>query len=156
MIQHDNKFKPGNPNWKPGQSGNPKGRPVGSRQKIAEQLLTAFAAVLDEDPVVALRELKQNDPAKFWTIASGLLPKETLLSVQQVVPGGLEPAQWAQLRRVLDLIERYAPATEPEEVFATVEAALIRAYEAPEPLAIEHQPTIAMETVAALPPPPYR
>jgi hypothetical protein len=145
MILHDNKFKPGNPNWRPGQSGNPRGRPVGSRQKIAEQLLTAFAAVLDEDPVVALRELKQNDPAKFWTIASGLLPRETMLSVQQVVPGNLTPEQWGQLRSVLELIERHAPdGAEPGEVFQVVERALIATYEAPPaPLAI------------ALPPPPY-
>jgi hypothetical protein len=149
MIQHDNKLGRGNPNWKPGQSGNPKGRPVGSRQKIAEQLLTAFAAVLDEDPVVALRELKQNDPAKFWTIASGLLPRETMLSVQQVAPGNLTPEQWAQVMRVLDAIEKFAPATEPEQVFTTIEAALRMAYEPPpiEPSGSTAQP--------APPPPPY-
>jgi hypothetical protein len=130
LILHENKLKPGNPNWLPGQSGNPRGRPPGSRQKIAEQLLTAFASVLDEDPVTALRALRADDPGKFWSIAAGLLPRETLVSVQQAVPGNLAPHEWAQVVRVLDLIKLYAPAgADPLDVFTTIEKALIAAYE---------------------------
>jgi len=46
MNQQVNKSA-GNPNWKPGKSGNPDGRPPGSRQKIAEKLLSEFVATLE-------------------------------------------------------------------------------------------------------------
>jgi hypothetical protein len=123
--------KRGNPNMQRGApSLNPAGRPVGSRQKIAEHVLSTFEAVLGEDPVTALRELRANDPGRFWTIAANLLPKEVALSVQQATPGNLNPDQWAQVVKVLNLIEAYAPAgADPGEIFATIERALVAAYE---------------------------
>jgi hypothetical protein len=123
--------KRGNPNMQRGApSLNPAGRPVGSRQKIAEHVLSTFEAVLGENPVDALRELRTADPGKFWTIAANLLPKEVSVSVQQSIPGNLDPAAWAQVMRVLDLIKLYAPAgADPGEIFATIERALIAAYE---------------------------
>jgi len=130
IQQAENKLKPGNPNWLPGQSGNPKGRPVGSRQKIAEHVLSTFEAVLGENPVDALRGLRETDPGKFWSIAASLLPRETLVSVQQVVPGNLRSDEWAQVMKVLNLIEAYAPAgADPGEIFETIERALVAAYE---------------------------
>ena len=82
------KMPRGNPNWKPGVSGNPIGRPIGSRQRIAEHVLSAYEAVLGEDPVASLRELKEHDPGKFWSIAANLLPREVAINVQQVAPVG--------------------------------------------------------------------
>jgi hypothetical protein len=78
------------------------------------------------------------------------------------LPGNLDAGSYATLRRVVELVDRFAPATDPEEVFSTVEAALIRTYAAPpEPLAITHQPGIplpmAMDNASVImPPPPYR
>jgi hypothetical protein len=95
-----------------------------------------------------------------------LLPREVeaKLQIEQRLPGNLDAQSYGTLRRLVALIDSLAPATDPEEVFSTVEAALIRAYEAPEPeqLAITHSPTLAMMPIAtaepvtvALPPPPY-
>jgi hypothetical protein len=81
------------------------------------------------------------------------------LQIEQKLPGNLDQQSYATLRRVVELVDRFAPATDPEEVFSTVEAALIRTYAAPEPLAIEHAPAMPMAIdapIAAFPPPPYR
>jgi hypothetical protein len=125
MIQQDQIKRRGNPNWKPGVSGNPVGRPIGARQKIAEHVLSTYEGVLGEDPATSLRDLRTNDPGKFWSIAASLLPREVELSVHQAIPGGLDPRDWSTLNRVLDLIQNHAPeGTEPEQIFAFIEHAL--------------------------------
>jgi hypothetical protein len=69
-------------------------------------------------------------PAKFAQIAYVLLPKDIFVRTEAVSPGDLTPAEWASLRRVIDLIGRYAAAgAEPEPIFEQIERALQLAYE---------------------------
>lgn len=120
--------------WQPGESGNAKGRPVGARQRISEKLLGDLAAVWETHGRTVLEKLATDDPAKLAQIAYGLLPKDVFIRVEEAPPGNLDPAAWAQLRRVLDLIERCAPAgAEPMQIFETIEAALVRRYALPAP-----------------------
>ena len=73
-----------------------------------------------------------NDPGKLAQIAYGLLPRDVFISVEQRPPGNLEPNEWATLRRVLDIIQAYAPAgAEPAAVFETIETALRAEYAKP-------------------------
>jgi hypothetical protein len=163
MIQQEQiQKKRGNPTWVKGQSANPAGRPLGSRNKISENVLTAFSLTTGEDAEASLRELRANDPGRFWTIAASLLPREVAVSMQQALPGNLDPQSFVTLKRVIELIEALAPAADPQNVFTTLEAALIAAYaEPPEALAIEHKPSLAMDAIdnapviTTLPPPPY-
>jgi len=55
--------------WKPGQSGNPKGRPIGARQKISEQLLADLATVWETHGASVLERLAMTDPGKLAQIA---------------------------------------------------------------------------------------
>ncbi len=53
--------------FKPGESGNPAGRPKGSANKITEELKEAFALVLEErlpDLNRWIGQVAQDDPAK--------------------------------------------------------------------------------------------
>ncbi|MGY4296133.1 hypothetical protein ACVWXN_004228 [Bradyrhizobium sp. i1.4.4] len=77
--------------WKPGQSGNPMGRPAGARQKIAERLIADIAEVWEACGKEVLKRLAIEEPAKLATIAYGLVPKDIFLNVAQAAPGGLEP-----------------------------------------------------------------
>ncbi len=56
--------------WKQGESGNPKGRPKGSRDKINERALALIDEVLAEDndalARAALQKVRDDDPAAFW------------------------------------------------------------------------------------------
>ncbi len=66
--------------FRPGQSGNPKGRPRGSRNKINERTLKIIAEVQAEADTqlarAALERLRDDDPRAFWRLLSGLLPKQ--------------------------------------------------------------------------------
>jgi hypothetical protein len=111
--------------WKPGQSGNPRGRPLGARQKVSEALIADIADVWATYGRNVLVRLAAQDPAALAKIAYGLLPKDIFISVEQRAPGNLEPEAWATLRRILDIIQASAPAgTDPAEIFQTIEDAL--------------------------------
>lgn len=110
--------------WKPGQSGNPAGRPIGARQKISEQLLADLAVVWEQQGESVLRRLALEDPCKLATIAYGLLPRDVFISIEQRAPGNLEPDELAILRRVIDLIQVNAKGAELGPVLETIENAL--------------------------------
>jgi hypothetical protein len=68
--------------FKPGVSGNPAGRPPGSKNKFAEQFWTDFYAAWQELGPEALRECAINHPKDFCKIAAMLMPKELKSDVQ--------------------------------------------------------------------------
>jgi hypothetical protein len=107
-----------------GQSGNTTGRPPGARQKIAEKLIADIADVWEACGIEVLKRQAVEEPANLATIAYGLVPKDIFLNVAQAAPGGLEPDEWATLRRVLDIIKATAPdGVAPSLVFETIEHA---------------------------------
>jgi len=110
--------------WKPGESGNPAGRPIGARQKISEALLADLHVVWEEHGVSVLQRLAVTDPGKLAQIAYGLLPRDVFISVEQRTPGNLDPDEWAILRRVIDLIKQNANGSELGLVLETIENAL--------------------------------
>lgn len=123
MIQQD--ITTGPHRWKKGETGNAKGRPPGARQKIAEKLIADIAEIWEACGIEVLKRLAIEEPAKLATIAYGLVPKDIFLNVAQAAPGGLEPDEWATLRRVLDIIQATAPdGVAPAQVFETIEHAL--------------------------------
>jgi hypothetical protein len=146
MSNQIRKFdRPGNPNWQPGVSGNPKGRGPTNRQKIAERLIADLADTWSTHGAAVLRHLATEDPGKFATIAFGLLPRDVFVQVQQATPGNLTPEEWSQLRGVLDAIEAARLGdVEPSEIFAGIESYLKGSFAK----TIEHAPM-------AIAPPPY-
>ena len=72
--------------FRPGQSGNPAGRPKGSRNKINERTLKIIAEVQAAEDTqlarAALEKLRDEDPQAFWRLLSGLLPKQVNADVE--------------------------------------------------------------------------
>ena len=69
---------PGAP-FKPGRSGNPNGRPRGSRHKLSEQVLADLAADFEENGADAIRRVRETDPTAYVRIIASLLPKQAEL-----------------------------------------------------------------------------
>jgi hypothetical protein len=108
--------------WKPGQSGNPAGRPLSARSKISERLLQDLAETWEEHGKAVLTKLAVSDPGRLATIAYGLLPRDVFVKVEdQWAPGGLDPDAYAALRRLLDVIESCGAIGEPQTVFEMIE-----------------------------------
>lgn len=62
--------------FKPGQSGNPKGRPKGSRNKLSEDFVAALQADFEEGGIEAIQSMRGTDPGGYVRVIASLLPKE--------------------------------------------------------------------------------
>lgn len=61
--------------FKPGQSGNPNGRPKGVRNKFAESFIEEFAKHWAENGKEALDRICRDDPSTYGRMAVTILPK---------------------------------------------------------------------------------
>jgi Family of unknown function (DUF5681) len=71
-IQHRNLVAP----WKPGQSGNPAGRPKGSRNKLAEQFFVDIYENWTKNGAATVEQVRVDDPSTYLRVVAQALPKE--------------------------------------------------------------------------------
>jgi hypothetical protein len=65
------KFKSG-AEW----TGNAKGRPKGSRNKLGEDFISALAADFEEHGVATIAKVREEKPAEYVKVVASLMPKE--------------------------------------------------------------------------------
>jgi hypothetical protein len=67
--------------FKPGQSGNPRGRVKGSRSKFSEAFIQDLASVWEQRGVKALEECAATEPGTFLRVCASLMPKDLNLNL---------------------------------------------------------------------------
>lgn len=62
--------------FKPGQSGNPAGRPKGARSKLGEAFLKELLADWEQHGAKAIIDMREDKPADYVKVVASILPKE--------------------------------------------------------------------------------
>ncbi len=68
--------------FKPGQSGNPKGRPKGARNRLGTQFLEALEADFNQFGPQAIALVREKKPETYMRVVADLLPKEANINVE--------------------------------------------------------------------------
>jgi len=59
-----------------GKSGNPAGRPPGSKNKISEKFIEALTADFDQHGVTVIEKVRTDKPENYLKIVADLVPKD--------------------------------------------------------------------------------
>jgi hypothetical protein len=86
--------------WRPGQSGNPAGRPKGSRNKLAEDFVAALYDDFDLYGAAAIAACRASSPETYVRVIASLVPKDVHISGTVVHEQAL--AEIVERLRVLD------------------------------------------------------
>lgn len=71
--------------YKPGQSGNPAGRPKGARSKLSEQFLKDLLEDWNKSGASALEAVRLDKPEVYVKVVAELLPKEVEVKAEHEV-----------------------------------------------------------------------
>jgi hypothetical protein len=91
--------------WSAGQSGNPAGRPKGSRARLEEKFLTDLLESWNEHGKESIAQAREKDVVSYVKIVASLMPK-------QVEPDqDIDGLSRDELRAAIDALRRFiAPA----------------------------------------------
>lgn len=81
--------------WKPGQSGNPAGKPKGSRNKLGEAFLTELYTDWQTHGATVIQTVRAEKPDAYLKVVASLLPKQ--LEIKDDTFAGLTDEQLASL-----------------------------------------------------------
>ena len=120
------------PPYQPGQTGNPKGRPTGARQRLTDSFIRDLSAHYAQHGAEIITRVAEQDPVSYMNIVARFIPKETTLAITGNV--NLEPAQMQRIAEAWIVAQADIEALESDYVVEQQD-------EADEP-ALPDEPTI--------------
>lgn len=106
--------------FKPGQSGNPLGRPQGARSKFSEAACADALADWTGTGADTLERVRLTDPSTYLRVLFSIIPKDIAVSIENRT-GPMDSAEMQMMRRLVGLIQATANAVDPEIVFGWIE-----------------------------------
>jgi len=70
--------------YKPGQSGNPAGRPKGARNALGEAFIEAMHEDFKENGVAAIIAVRTEKPDQYLKVIASILPKDLNVNINQM------------------------------------------------------------------------
>lgn len=103
--------------FKPGQSGNPKGRPKSSRHKLAEDFIQAMQRDFEQNGPDVIAQVRVEKPDQYLKVIASILPKEL-----NVKTGALDELDDSELAGLLDAVRSVATELATREARAGAKA----------------------------------
>jgi DUF1009 family protein len=98
------------PRFKPGQSGNPGGKPVGARNGLNTSFLNALSKDFEAHGAKAIQDCREQDPSAYVKVVASLLPKEVDLGINR-----LEEMSTSDIIAAVSALSGYLAASEAAE-----------------------------------------
>ena len=98
------------PPWQPGQSGNPKGRPVGARSRLSEKFVLALHDDFTEHGPAVIEKVRKKQPGIYLKVIASLLPREWHVKNEPLFDGMSNE----QLDEIIGSVRRILAARAPE------------------------------------------
>lgn len=71
------------PAWQPGQSGNPAGRPKGSRNKLSEDFVADILADWTDHGIEVIQKVRTEKPTEYLKVVAGVITKDVSVTVRE-------------------------------------------------------------------------
>ena len=73
--------------WKPGESGNPGGRPRSSKNRLTENFLRELSVAFEEHGQQCVKRLIEESPGDFLKLIQRLMPRDLVLKGEMTMNG---------------------------------------------------------------------
>jgi hypothetical protein len=113
-VEKQSNLKP----WKPGESGNPKGRAKGSRNHLSQAFIDGLCVAYDREGQAAIDRVLKDDPRSFLKLVAQLVPQkiESTLQVSHLSEEFERAASFADAWRVASRARELIGASELPEI----------------------------------------